>query len=191
MRIASSKSGKQFKQTRQIIFDVVCKSNPDAHRVNKAMMPGKTRQEDLAYVVLYKEGGVMAARLTDKQKKKIIADYVELGSYNAVAKIHGVSRQTVKNIVSTDAGIGQKLQQKKEQNTADILSHMESQKADVIKVLDEYITAMRDPVKIKRAGVVQLATALGIVIDKYTMTAKNEQALQKLDEVMDKIGGVL
>lgn len=140
---------------------------------------------------LYKEGGVMAARLTDKQKKKIIADYVELGSYNAVAKIHGVSRQTVKNIVSTDAEIGQKLQQKKEQNTADILSHMESQKADVIKVLDEYITAMRDPVKIKRAGVVQLATALGIVIDKYTMTAKNEQALQKLDEVMDKIGGVL
>lgn len=133
----------------------------------------------------------MAARLTDKQKKKIIADYVEIGSYNAVAKIHGVSRQTVKNIVSTDAGIGQKLQQKKEQNTADILSHMESQKADVIKVLDEYITAMRDPVKIKRAGVVQLATALGIVIDKYTMTAKNEQALQKLDEVMDKIGGVL
>lgn len=133
----------------------------------------------------------MAARLTDKQKKKIIADYVEFGSYNAVAKIHGVSRQTVKNIVSTDAEIGQKLQQKKEQNTADILSHMESQKADVIKVLDEYITAMRDPVKIKRAGVVQLATALGIVIDKYTMTAKNEQALQKLDEVMDKIGGVL
>lgn len=133
----------------------------------------------------------MAARLTDKQKKKIIADYVELGSYNAVAKIHGVSRQTVKNIVSTDAGIGQKLQQKKEQNTADILSHMESQKADVIKVLDKYITAMRDPVKIKRAGVVQLATALGIVIDKYTMTAKNEQALQKLDEVMDKIGGVI
>ena len=43
-------------------------------------MPGKTRQEDLAYVVLYKEGGVMAARLTDKQKKKIIADYLETES---------------------------------------------------------------------------------------------------------------
>ena len=50
---------------------------------------------------------------------------------------------------------------------------------------------MRDPAKIKRAGVVQLATALGIVIDKYTMTAKNEQAMQKLDEVMEKIGGVI
>lgn len=30
----------------------------------------------------------MAARLTDKQKKKIIADYVQLGSYNAVSKIN-------------------------------------------------------------------------------------------------------
>lgn len=142
-------------------------------------------------MVLYKEGGVMAARLTDKQKKKIIADYVECGSYNAVAKKHGVSFDTVKRVVLRDKETVKKAEQKKEQNTADILSHMESQKDDVIKVLDEYITAMRDPVKIKRAGVVQLATALGIIIDKYTVTAKNEQALQKLDEVMDKIGGVI
>lgn len=133
----------------------------------------------------------MAARLTDKQKKKIIADYLELGSYNAVAKKNGVSNHTVKRIVLETPEISKKVQQKKAQNTADILSHMESQKDEVIKVLDEYLAAMRDPAKIKRAGVVQLATALGIVIDKYTMTTKNEQALQKLDEVMDKIGGVV
>ena len=133
----------------------------------------------------------MAARLTDKQKKKIVADYLELGSYNAVAKKNGVSNHTVKRIVLETPEISKKVQQKKEQNTADVLSHMESQKDEVIKVLDEYLAAMRDPAKIKRAGVVQLATALGIVIDKYTMTTKNEQALQKLDEVMDKIGGVI
>lgn len=133
----------------------------------------------------------MAARLTDKQKKKMVADYLELGSYNAVAKKNGVSNHTVKRIVLETPEISKKVQQKKEQNTADILSHMESQKDEVIKVMDEYLAAMRDPAKIKRAGVVQLATALGIVIDKYTMTAKNEQALQKLDEIMDKIGGVI
>ena len=32
----------------------------------------------------------MAARLTDKQKKKIIADYLETESYNATAKKNGV-----------------------------------------------------------------------------------------------------
>lgn len=133
----------------------------------------------------------MAARLTDKQKKKIIADYVEMGSYNAVARKHKVAVSTVKRVCERCTETKQKAIQKKEQNTADILSHMESQKDEVIKVLDEYLAAMRDPAKIKRAGVVQLATALGIVIDKYTMTAKNEQAMQKLDEVMDKIGGVI
>ena len=133
----------------------------------------------------------MAARLTDKQKKKIVADYLELGSYNAAAKKNGVSNHTVKRIVLETPEISKKVQQKKAQNTADILSHMGSQKDEVIKVLDEYLAAMRDPAKIKRAGVVQLATALGIVIDKYTMTTKNEQALQKLDDVMDKIGGVI
>ena len=58
----------------------------------------------------------MAARLTDKQKKQIVADYVELGSYNAVAKKHGVTRQTVKNVVSVDTEIIQKLQDKKDEN---------------------------------------------------------------------------
>ena len=37
----------------------------------------------------------MASRLTDKQKKKIIADYVESGSYRATAKKFGVSKSTV------------------------------------------------------------------------------------------------
>ena len=133
----------------------------------------------------------MASRRTDKKKKKIVADYLELGSYNAAAKKNGVSNHTVKRIALETPEISKKVQQKKAQNTADILSHMESQKDEVIKVLDEYLAAMRDPAKIKRAGVVQLATALGIVIDKYTMTTKNEQALQKLDDVMDKIGGVI
>lgn len=40
----------------------------------------------------------MAARLTDKRKKKIIADYIELGSYNAAGKPNGVSMNTVKQI---------------------------------------------------------------------------------------------
>ena len=50
----------------------------------------------------------MAARLTDKQKKKIIADYVQLGSYNAVSKINGVSATTVKNIVLKSADFVEK-----------------------------------------------------------------------------------
>lgn len=55
----------------------------------------------------------MAARLTDEQKKKIIADYVQLGSYNATAKANGVSDKTVRNIVLQNPDISEKLEQKK------------------------------------------------------------------------------
>lgn len=55
----------------------------------------------------------VAARLTDKQKKKIIADYVESGSYRATAKKFGVSDNTVKKICNENADIAQKCAQKK------------------------------------------------------------------------------
>lgn len=55
----------------------------------------------------------MASRLTDKQKKKIIADYVESGSYRATAKKFGVSDNTVKNICAKSADIAQKCAPKK------------------------------------------------------------------------------
>ena len=64
----------------------------------------------------------MAARLTDKQKKRIIADYVELGSYNAVAKKHGVSFDTVKRTVLRDKETVRKTERKKYKNTLDMLA---------------------------------------------------------------------
>ena len=70
----------------------------------------------------------MAARLTDRQKKKIIADYVQLNNYCAVAKINNVSATTVKNIVLASADFVEKCEQKKEENTADVLAYMDEHK---------------------------------------------------------------
>ena len=55
----------------------------------------------------------MAARLTDRQKKKILADYVQTSNYCASAKINGVSATTVKNIVLANSDIVEKCEQKK------------------------------------------------------------------------------
>ena len=51
--------------------------------------------------------------MTDRQKKKIIADYVECGSYNATAKMNGVTHQTLKRVVNESTEIIKKVQQKK------------------------------------------------------------------------------
>ena len=110
----------------------------------------------------------MAARLTDKQKKKIIADYVQLGSYNAVSKINGVSATTVKNIVLKSADFVEKCEQKKEENTADILAYMESQRGLVCEIIGKGLTALNDPEKLAEATPAQITTALGTLIDKWS-----------------------
>lgn len=110
----------------------------------------------------------MASRLTDKQKKKIIADYVQLGSYNAVAKINGISDKTVKAIVIANPEFTEKSEQKKEENTADILAYMESQKKLVCEIIGKGLAALNDPEKLANANPSQITTALGTLIDKWT-----------------------
>ena len=117
----------------------------------------------------------MAARLTDKQKKEIIADYVESGSYRATAKKFGVSDNTVKKICNENAQIAQKCAEKKEQNTAEILDYMESRKEKAKDVLDAYIEALKKPEKIEAAKLSEIATAMGIVIDKFINNPMKQQ----------------
>lgn len=124
----------------------------------------------------------MANRLTDRQKKKIVADYLELGSYNAVAKIHGVSRQTVKNIVTSDTEIGHKLQQKKAENTADILAYMESQRGLVCEIIGKGLAVLNDEEKLREAAPAQITTALGTLIDKWALKG---QLISGKDQVED------
>ena len=137
----------------------------------------------------------MAARLTDKQKKKIIADYVQLGSYNAVSKINGASATTVKNIVLKSADFVEKCEQKKDENTADILAYMESQKGLVCEIIGKGLAALNDPEKLAEATPAQITTALGTLIDKFTAfgggpgdTAKDDGLSQSLRELAEGLG---
>lgn len=115
-----------------------------------------------------KRGGDVARRFTDKERKAIIADYIECENFSAVARKHGCSPSGVKKIVLSDPESVGKCDIKKEQNTEDILAHMEEKKKDVCDVIDVLLEAMKDEEKIGRANIQQVATALGIVIDKFT-----------------------
>ena len=120
----------------------------------------------------------MAKHLTDKQKKRIIADYATLGTYAAVARKYKVSVDTVKRTVLRDPETVKKTNQKKDQNTADILKFMENQKEDVCSIISLYLKALQDPRRISRTGIQSIATSLGIVIDKFTGTAAEVEKLR-------------
>ena len=133
----------------------------------------------------------MAARLTDKQKKKIVADYLETESYNATAKKNGVCGQTVRRVVEESQGFSENLKQKKEQNTADILAYMESKRQEVCGIIDIGLSVLPEKIKDARTAS-EVTTALGTLIDKFTSNdrgmgdSKEKDMLSKSLEEMAK-----
>lgn len=131
----------------------------------------------------------MAKHLTDRQKKKMIADYAELGSYRAVARKHKVSDGTVKRICERDLETTQKIAQKKEQNTADILSFMDGKKETVCDIISLYLEYLQDPQKLDKASVQSIATSLGIIIDKFTRDAERQADTSLFENIAKAAGG--
>lgn len=136
----------------------------------------------------------MAARLTDRQKKKIVADYLETESYNATAKKNGVCGQTVRRVVEESQGITENLKQKKEQNTTDILAYMESKRDIVCEILGKGLDALNSPDKLAEATPAQITTALGTLIDKWTAisggpadTTEEDGLSQSLRELAEEL----
>lgn len=136
----------------------------------------------------------MAARLTDRQKKKIVADYLETESYNATAKKNGVCGQTVRRVVEESQGIAENLKRKKEQNTTDILAYMESKRDIVCEILGKGLDALNSPDKLAEATPAQITTALGTLIDKWTAisggpadTTEEDGLSQSLRELAEEL----
>lgn len=130
-------------------------------------------------------GDVMAARLTDRQKNRIIADYVEFGSYNAAAKVNGVAPNTVKKIVQENADVEEMCNQKKEEDRIDMLAFMDSRKDKMQEAIDLHLCALTNSEKIADASLAQIATSFGIIVDKATRnTAGSNDSINKLDGLL-------
>lgn len=136
----------------------------------------------------------MAARLTDQQKKKIVADYVNTQSVNAAAKMNGVSWDTVKRLLEKSGDLEEMLEEKNRENTADILAYMESQKTVVCEIIEKGLAALNDPEKLAQATPSQITTALGTLIDKWAMirgspadTAKEDDLSRSLREMAEEL----
>lgn len=137
----------------------------------------------------------MAARMTDRKKKKIVADYLEAQSINATAKKNNVSWGTVKKVLEEMGEIEEKLEQKKDENTADILAYMESKRAIVCEILGKGLEALNSPEKLKEATPAQITTAMGTLIDKWTAisggpadTTREDDLSRSLRELGQELG---
>lgn len=116
----------------------------------------------------------MASRLTDRRKKKIIADYVQTENYTATAKMNGVSPNTVKKLVQGNAETAAMLTQKRDENTKDILDYMDGKRDVVCQIIDKGLTALNDQERLNEASPSQITTAMGTLIDKFTLAEQRK-----------------
>lgn len=107
-------------------------------------------------------------KLTDQEKKQIIADYVECGNYSEVARKYGISVTAVKKIVDADNDSLNKFKQKKEENTKSTLEYMDEQHETKKRILDKLLKSMEIKAEElnKFTNIKDLATAYGIILDK-------------------------
>ena len=144
--------------------------------------------------------------ITDKQKKEIIASYVECENYSEVARKYNVSVDTVKRFVTQDKEIVNNLKQKREENTQEVLKAMKKRNNKKIEIIDKIFKAMDgklDNIDMF-TNIKDLATAYGIIIDKELRlkelelkekdnnkqdTVQRIQIINDLPEEVDEIDG--
>ena len=145
----------------------------------------------------------MAKRLTDKDKKKIIADYMENQNYSETARINNVGVNTVKRLVLSQDNeeMARKSKEKKEENTKDILEYMDSIVKDQKEVIDLALQVLKDKLSDPDlfTNIRDVAIVYGTIFDKALkykemklreeeMKYKNtttQETLDKLDDLLE------
>ncbi|MDD6312372.1 MAG: helix-turn-helix domain-containing protein [Firmicutes bacterium] len=128
------------------------------------------------------------AKLTDKQRKQIIAERAEGASLRKLADKYNVSPTTIKRTLVADPETVKKVAQKKEENTQEVLAYMDSRKNQVCKIINLGLEQI--PEKLSKLNAVQIATTLGIIIDKFTageIKSGNSGTVEDLSPLVDML----
>ena len=77
-------------------------------------------------------------------------------------------------------------QQKKRENTQDILSYLDGKKTKVCSIIDKILDALDDDEKLRQSAPSQITTSLGILIDKFSAVSKISKDSEAADDALTK-----
>lgn len=131
-------------------------------------------------------------KLTDKQKKKIVADYIESQNYTQTGIKNKVDTETVRRIVKADKDFARKSEEKKEKDTKDILEYMDTIKEKQKRIIDLSLQALENKLESPDmfTNVKDIATVYGVIFDK-ALKYKEIQIKSKENEETGKQNGVI
>ena len=132
-------------------------------------------------------------KLTDKQKKKIIADYVDNGNYSETARMNNTTDTTVRTIIKENKNVAlKKMEQKKEENTQDMLQYLESKKEDKKRVIELCFKALEDKLASPDmfTSVRDIAMVYGVIVDKDLKIKEIEATKSNVENINKNISNI-
>lgn len=125
------------------------------------------------------------AKLSDRQRKQIIAEYVEGDiSQRELAERYHVTQKTISKILSTEE-VRQKVSLKKEENTRSMLDFLDEQKSTAQSLMQKLLKASEED--IEKASLRDKMGALKILAEVFAQTkdADNKNEKSALDKIVD------
>lgn len=125
------------------------------------------------------------AKLTDRQRKRIIAEYAsEEVSQRELARRYQVSQKTISKILSTTE-VRQKVSEKKEENTRSMLEFLDEQKGRAQGLIGKLLDASEED--IKKASLRDKMGAIKILSEVFAPTSAVTEKSEKsaLDKIVD------
>lgn len=131
----------------------------------------------------------MARHLTDLERQKIVADYIQCENFCETARRNGVCDNTVRKIVAETSGIEEKLEQKRAENAKTVERYMAENAERVCSIIDSGLALIQE--RLAECTPVQAATIMGILIDKHKGTSGTHQVeMSKGMSLSDKLEAI-
>ena len=109
-------------------------------------------------------------RIEPERRMKILADYALEGSYRAAARKNSVSPDTVRRIVQENPEMARAADAEKNARARDVMSYMQGKADTVCEIIGNGLGVLSDPERMQEAKLRDIATMLGILIDKWAMS---------------------
>lgn len=122
------------------------------------------------------------SRLSAEKKRAIIKDYNKYGNYSEVARRNKLCRQTVKRVVEET-----RKNTKNGNGSYDVMEHIKGSSKEVCELIDKYLAVMNDPERIENAPLNQVASTLGVLVDKFSKGITKEKGSTDLERVLEAV----
>ena len=116
-----------------------------------------------------------------EKRREILNDYAKCGNYSEVARKHSICRQTVKRMIEKGQG------RNDDDISYDVMEHLKDNSRTVCELIDKYLAVISDPARIENAPLNQVASTLGVLIDKFSKGTSKEKGSTDLERVLEAV----